>query len=150
MPPSPLQAAQDGFVVATRTRGFSEITAPVGTIVEASGVRSGVAHVFALHTSCSLLISENADPSVRGDLERWFARMVPDGDPLFRHDAEGPDDMPAHIRSILTGVSLTVPVHAGKLQLGTWQGIYLWEHRQQPHQRRISVTVLGQAWPIPS
>ena len=145
MPSSPEHVAQDGFVVATRTRGFSEITAQVAAVVAASRVRVGIAHVFALHTSCSLLISEDADPSVRGDLERWFARAVPDGDPLFHHDAEGPDDMPAHIRAILTGVSLTVPVQDGQLQLGTWQGIYLWEHRQQPHQRRISVTVLGQA-----
>ena len=145
MPSSAAHVAQDGFTVATRTRGFSEITGQVGAIVAASDVRVGVAQVFTLHTSCSLLISENADPSVRGDLERWFARAVPDGDPLFHHDAEGPDDMPAHIRSILTGVSLSVPVHDGKLQLGTWQGIYLWEHRHQPHQRRICVTVLGQA-----
>ena len=95
------------------------------------------------HTSCSLLLGENADPSVRDDLERWFARVVPDGDPLFEHDAEGPDDMPAHIRSILTGVNLTVPVHGGKLLLGTWQGVYLWEHRLDPHQRKVTVTVLG-------
>jgi secondary thiamine-phosphate synthase enzyme len=90
-----------------------------------------------------LLICENADPTVRGDLERWMARVVPDGDPMFRHDAEGPDDMPAHIRSILSGVSLTVPVAGGRLRLGTWQGIYLWEHRTHPHQRKVTVTVLG-------
>jgi secondary thiamine-phosphate synthase enzyme len=106
-------------------------------------VQNGIAHVFTQHTSCSLLICENADPTVRTDLERWFARAVPDGDPMFEHDAEGPDDMPAHVRSILTGVSLTVPVHGGKPQLGTWQGIYLWEHRHDPHQRKVMVTVLG-------
>src|ERR1700727_2049128 len=97
---------------------------------------------FAVHTSCSLLISENADPAVRTDLERWFARAVPDGDAIFQHDAEGPDDMPAHVRAILTGVSLTLPVHGGKLLLGTWQGIYLWEHRTDSHQRKVTVTVL--------
>ena len=135
--------AQGDFTVATRGRGFSEITTQVGTAVAASGVRTGLAHVFAPHTSCSLLLCENADPAVRGDLERWFARAAADGDPLFRHDAEGPDDMPAHIRSILAGVSVTVPVRGGRLALGTWQGIYLWEHRTAPHQRNVSVTVLG-------
>ena len=135
--------AQGGFAVHTRGRGFSEITAQVGDAVAASQVQTGIAQIFTAHTSCSLLISENADPAVRNDLERWFARAVPDGDAIFRHDAEGPDDMPAHIRSILTGVSLSVPVHGGKLMLGTWQGIYLWEHRIDPHQRKVVVTVLG-------
>jgi secondary thiamine-phosphate synthase enzyme len=135
--------AQDGFVVHTRGRGFSEITPQVGNAVAASHVQAGIASIFTAHTSCSLLLGENADPAVREDLERWFARAVPDGDTIFRHDAEGPDDMPAHVRSILTGVSLTVPVHGGKLLLGTWQGIYLWEHRIDPHQRKVTVTVLG-------
>lgn len=135
--------AQGGFTVHTRGRGFSEITMQVGDAVAASHVQTGIAQVFTAHTSCSLLISENADPAVRDDLERWFARTVPDGDAIFQHDAEGPDDMPAHVRSILTGVSLTVPVHGGKLMLGAWQGIYLWEHRIDPHQRKVVVTVLG-------
>ncbi|MDW2980525.1 MAG: secondary thiamine-phosphate synthase enzyme YjbQ [Rhodanobacter sp.] len=135
--------AQGGFTVHTRGRGFSEITVQVGDAVAASHVQTGIAQVFTAHTSCSLLIGENADPAVRDDLERWFARAVPDGDAIFRHDAEGPDDMPAHVRSILTGVSLGVPVHGGKLMLGTWQGIYLWEHRLDPHQRKVTVTVLG-------
>jgi secondary thiamine-phosphate synthase enzyme len=135
--------AQDEFVVHTRGRGFSDITARVAEVVAASHVQTGLANVFTAHTSCSLLIGENADPAVREDLERWFARMVPDGDPLFEHDAEGPDDMPAHVRSILTGVSLALPVHGGRLRLGTWQGLYLWEHRIDPHQRKVSVTVLG-------
>lgn len=135
--------AQDGFAVHTRGRGFSDITAKVADAVAASHVHTGLANIFTAHTSCSLLISENADPAVRDDLERWFARAVPDGDKLFKHDAEGPDDMPAHIRSILTGVSLSVPVHSGKIMLGTWQGIYLWEHRLDPHQRKVTVTVLG-------
>ena len=135
--------AQGSFAVHTRGRGFSEITAQVGDAVAASHVQTGIAQIFTAHTSCSLLISENADPAVRNDLERWFARAVPDGDAIFQHDAEGPDDMPAHVRSILIGVSLSVPVHGGKLMLGTWQGIYLWEHRIDPHQRKVVVTVLG-------
>ena len=135
--------AQGGFAVHTRGRGFSDITAQVADAVASSHVQAGIANIFTAHTSCSLLLGENADPSVRDDLERWFARTVPDGDPIFEHDAEGPDDMPAHVRSILTGVSLTVPVHAGKLLLGTWQGVYLWEHRLDPHQRKVTVTVLG-------
>ena len=135
--------AQAAFTVHTRGRGFSEITAQVDDAVAASHVQTGIANIFTAHTSCSLLISENADHSVRDDLERWFARAVPDGDAIFRHDAEGPDDMPAHVRSILTGVSLGVPVHGGRLQLGTWQGIYLWEHRTDPHQRKVTVTILG-------
>jgi len=137
------QVAQGSLAVHTRGRGFSDITAQVDNLVTASGVQTGIANIFTAHTSCSLLISENADPAVRRDMERWFARAVPDGDPLFEHDAEGPDDMPAHIRSTLTGVTLTVPVQAGQLRLGTWQGIYLWEHRSHPHQRKIIVTVLG-------
>ncbi|MBU6246382.1 MAG: secondary thiamine-phosphate synthase enzyme YjbQ [Xanthomonadaceae bacterium] len=135
--------AQGGFVVHTRGRGFSEITDELSNAIAASGVQTGLAHVFTAHTSCSLLIGENADPTVREDLERWFARAVPDGDPLFRHDDEGPDDMPAHVRSVLTGVSLTLPVHGGRLALGTWQGVYLWEHRTDAHQRRVQVTVIG-------
>jgi secondary thiamine-phosphate synthase enzyme len=142
--PLPAQhVAQGGFIVHTRGRGFSDITAQVADALAASHVQLGMANVFTAHTSCSLLLGENADPAVGRDLERWFARAVPDGDPLFEHDAEGPDDMPAHVRSILTGVSLVVPVHGGKLQLGTWQGIYLWEHRLAPHQRKVTVTVLG-------
>jgi secondary thiamine-phosphate synthase enzyme len=135
--------SQGSFTVSTRGRGFIDISREVGDAVASSRVHTGVANVFTPHTSCSLLLSENADPAVRDDLERWFARAVPDGDRLFRHDAEGPDDMPAHIRAILTGVSLGVPVGGGVLRLGTWQGIYLWEHRHAPHQRKVIVTVLG-------
>ncbi|GAB2557445.1 secondary thiamine-phosphate synthase enzyme YjbQ [Rhodanobacter koreensis] len=138
-----MHVAQDGFTVHTRGRSFSDITRQVGDVVAASHVQTGMANIFTAHTSCSLLLGENADPAVRDDLERWFARAVPDGDAIFQHDAEGPDDMPAHVRSILTGVSLTVPVHGGKLLLGTWQAIYLWEHRIDPHQRKVMVTVLG-------
>ena len=129
--------------VATRGRGFHELTAQVQEAVAKSGVREGLACVFVHHTSASLLLCENADPDVRRDLEAFFARLVQDGDPLFRHDAEGPDDMPSHVRAVLTGNSLTLPVRGGACALGTWQGVYLWEHRTAPHRRRISVTVLG-------
>lgn len=134
---------QSRFEVATPGRGFTDITAAVAGRVADCRAGTGMVHVFVPHTSCSLLLGENADPAVREDLEHWFARTVVDGDPLFRHAAEGPDDMPAHIRSILAGVSVTVPMGEGRLQLGTWQGIYLWEHRRQPHRRTVVVTVLG-------
>jgi secondary thiamine-phosphate synthase enzyme len=140
---APVVVVQCEFVVDTRGRGFHDITAEVTDAVAASAVHTGVAQVFTPHTSCSLLLGEHADPTVRADLERWFARAVPDGDPIFRHDAEGPDDMPAHVRSILTGVSLGAPVGNGALTLGTWQGIYLWEHRHAAHRRRVVVTVTG-------
>jgi secondary thiamine-phosphate synthase enzyme len=106
-------------------------------------VQCGLAHVFVQHTSCSLTITENADPDVRRDLETIFARLAPDGDPAYRHDLEGPDDMSAHARSILTGSGLTVPVGGGRLLLGTWQGIFLWEHRSAPQRRSVVVTMLG-------
>jgi secondary thiamine-phosphate synthase enzyme len=130
--------------VATRGRGLLEITGQVGACVRASGIAQGLATLFVRHTSASLLIQENADPDVRSDLERFFARLVPDGDPLFEHRAEGPDDMPAHVRSALTATQLAVPVLQGQLALGTWQGIYLWEHRLRPHPREIVVHVLGE------
>lgn len=140
---TPAAPTQQVIGVNSRGRGLIEISERVAGVVAASGVTIGIASVFTRHTSCSLLISENADPSVRDDLERWFARAVPDGDPLFRHDAEGPDDMPAHVRTALTGVSLSLPVRDSQLLLGTWQGIYLWEHRHHPHRREVVVTVLG-------
>jgi len=129
--------------VATRGRGLVDITAQVQMLVGRSGVRAGLCHLFIHHTSASLLITENADPEVHRDLERFMARLVPDGDPLFKHDAEGPDDMPAHVRAILTQTSLAVPVQAGRCDLGTWQGIYVWEHRHAAHRRRLTITVLG-------
>lgn len=135
--------AQSAFTVHSRGRGPVEITGDLREALAATGIHTGVAQVFAHHTSCSLLIGENADPDVCADLEHFLGRLVPDGDPLFEHDAEGPDDMPAHVRSVLTGVSLSIPVHAGKLALGTWQGVFLWEHRTEPHQRRVTVTFLG-------
>ncbi len=131
------------FEVRTHGRGFVDLGDSLRRALRESGLRDGMALVFTRHTSCSLLISENADPEVRADLERFFARLVPDGDPLFRHDAEGPDDMPAHVRAVLTGVSVSLPVRDGAYALGTWQGVYLWEHRAAPHTRKVSVTLTG-------
>jgi secondary thiamine-phosphate synthase enzyme len=128
---------------STNGRGTRNITDAVAEIVAKSGVRTGIAHVFAQHTSCSLTITENADPDVRRDLDTILARIAPDGDPAYRHDLEGPDDMAAHARSMLTGSGLSVPVGAGRLLLGTWQGIYLWEHRTSAQLRSVVVTVLG-------
>jgi len=127
--------------VATDGRGSYEITARVSDVVARSGVDRGLVNIFIQHTSASLFISENADPVVRKDLEAFMSRTVPDGDPLFRHTAEGPDDMPAHVRSLLTDCNLSVPVMSGRLGLGTWQGIFVWEHRHAPHRRRLVVTV---------
>ncbi len=129
--------------VATRSRGILDITAQVQAVVARSMIATGLCNLFVHHTSASLLITENADPEVHRDLERFLARLVPDGDPMFRHDDEGPDDMPAHVRSVLTQVSLGVPIHDGRCDLGTWQGIYLWEHRHAAHRRRVTVTVIG-------
>ncbi len=131
------------FTVSTPGRGLFDITERVQRAVESCGVAEGLCTVFLHHTSASLLIGENADPSVQEDLERFFARLVPDGDRLFQHVAEGPDDMPSHVRSVLTGVSLSIPVLQGRCALGTWQGIYLYEHRRRAHVRTVSVTVVG-------
>lgn len=132
------------LLVATRGRGFYEITAQVASLVEQSGIKTGLVTVHVQHTSASLLIQENADPEVRRDLERFFSRLAPDGDSLFRHTAEGDDDMPAHVRTALTSVNLSIPILQGRMALGTWQGIYLWEHRTAPHQRRIAIHLLGE------
>ena len=131
--------------IETRGRGLVEITGQVRRWIGASGIRDGLLTLFVRHTSASLLIQENADPEVQADLERFFARLVPDGDPLFRHASEGPDDMPAHVRAALTQVHLAVPVQAGEPLLGTWQGIYLYEHRHQGHQRQVVLHLLGEA-----
>ncbi len=130
--------------VATQGRGFYEITEAVAERVRTSGLKTGLCTIFVEHTSASLLIQENADPGVRRDLERFFARFVPDGDALFEHTAEGEDDMPAHIRAAVTAVSLGIPIVRGALTLGTWQGIYLWEHRTHPHRRRLTVHLVGE------
>jgi secondary thiamine-phosphate synthase enzyme len=132
------------FTVATRGRRLYELTDEVVGWVSWSGVRVGLLTLHVCHTSASLLIQENADPDVRADLDRFFARLVPDGDPLYTHTIEGSDDMPAHVRSALTAVNLSIPVKDGALVLGTWQGLYLWEHRQSPHTRRIAAHLLGE------
>lgn len=125
----------------TRGRGTYDITDAVCRVVHAADIETGLCHVFVQHTSASLIVCENADPTVRSDLERFVSRLVPDGDTIYEHTLEGPDDMPAHVRSILTNMDLTLPVSGGRCALGTWQGIFLYEHRQQPQQRRIVVTV---------
>jgi secondary thiamine-phosphate synthase enzyme len=128
----------------TRGRGLLEVTRPVTEWVAEAGLAIGLLTVFVRHTSASLLIQENADPDVRGDLDRFFARLVPDGDPLFRHRDEGADDMPAHVRAALTAVQLSIPLSEGRLALGTWQGIYLWEHRTRPHRRELALHLAGE------
>lgn len=127
----------------TKGRETSNISRDIEQIVEQSGINQGLCHVFIQHTSASLILCENADPTVRSDLETFMANIVPDGSPMFRHIDEGPDDMSAHVRSILTKMDMTIPVRNGQLALGTWQGIFLWEHRTHPHHRKIIVTVSG-------
>lgn len=129
------------LTVRAPRRGLHEITEAVARVVAESGIDAGICNLFVQHTSASLVVSENADPTARADLETFLDRLVPDGEPWFRHRLEGPDDMPSHIKSVLTNVSLTLPVEGGTLGLGTWQGIYLWEHRGDPTSRRIVVSV---------
>ena len=132
---------QQALELSTRGRGTYEITGEIDRIVRASGIRIGLCQVFLHHTSASLFLCENADPTVRQDLEAFMGRLAPDGDPLFEHSLEGPDDMPAHVRSVLAGSGIAIPVTDGRCALGTWQGIYLWEHRTHPHRRRLTVTI---------
>jgi secondary thiamine-phosphate synthase enzyme len=132
------------IAVATRHRGTYDITRDVARIVADSEIQEGLATVWIHHTSASLIVCENADPAVRRDLEAFIARLVPDGDQLFTHTEEGDDDMPAHVRAVLTQTSIGIPIAEGRLVLGTWQGLYLWEHRTAPHQRRVTVTVIGE------
>ena len=127
--------------IQTRGRGFYPLDSVLNELIGESGVREGLCHLFLLHTSASLLITENADPDVRLDLENFMQKLVPDGRARYRHNMEGPDDMPAHIRSALTQTEVTVPVLAGSLALGTWQSVFLWEHRLQGHLRRLLVTI---------
>jgi secondary thiamine-phosphate synthase enzyme len=138
-----LEQAIETLTVRTRGRGFYEITRDVQAMVRDAGVAMGLCTVHLQHTSASLLIQENADPDVRRDFDRFFARLVPDGDPLFVHTAEGDDDMPAHIRTALTAVNLSIPIAHSRLALGTWQGLYVWEHRTAPHARNVVVHLLG-------
>lgn len=128
----------------TRGQSLVEITDDVAGVLRASGIRTGLTTVFVRHTSCSLLIQENADPDVQRDLLAFFRRLVPDGDPLFVHTAEGPDDMPAHVKAALTQTTMSIPVSEGRLLLGTWQGIYLFEHRHAAHRRSVVVHVIGE------
>lgn len=129
------------LIIHTRARALHEFTPEVVRLVSESAVREGLCTLFVRHTSASLLIQENADPTARADLEAWMDRHVPDGDPRFTHTDEGPDDMPSHIRAALTQTSIAIPILDARLTLGTWQGIYLWEHRRSPHQRRVVVRI---------
>ena len=135
--------SQHELSVETNGRGTYDLSADVQAAAQQSGVRSGMCHIFVRHTSASLMLCENADPAVMRDLETYMSRLAPDGDPMFTHTDEGPDDMPAHVRSILTQSDLNLPVRDGRCALGTWQGIFLWEHRHRGHRRSIIVTVQG-------
>jgi secondary thiamine-phosphate synthase enzyme len=134
----------DQLEVRTRGKGLCEITDDVQLKIEKRGVQNGTVTVFVQHTSCSIVIMENADPTARRDLEQFFDRLVPEDADYFTHDSEGSDDMPSHIRMVLTHTSETVPIVDGKMQLGTWQGIFLFEHRRAPHRRKILVTIIGE------
>lgn len=133
---------QEAVEVAPRKRGLHDVTAEVQRAVRASGIRGGMCNVFLRHTSASLLIQENADPAVLRDLQRWAERLAPE-DADYEHDAEGPDDMPSHLRAAMTHTAENIPVAGGELALGTWQALYLWEHRSAPHRRQLLVTVWG-------
>jgi len=139
-----LRQAFHEITVRTRGRGFYEITDEVGRWLSENHFQNGLITLHLRHTSASLLIQENADPDVRRDLEQFFSRLAPDGDSMFIHTTEGEDDMPAHVRTALTAVNLSIPVRQGQMALGTWQGIYLWEHRRAPHSRQIAVHFIGE------
>ena len=136
---------QEQLQIPTDGRGFFDLSAQVQAVAQRAGVSQGLLNVFCHHTSASLIVCENADPDVRRDLEVFMGALAPDGDPRYAHIEEGPDDMPSHVRSVLTQTSLTLPVSEGRCALGTWQGIYLWEHRHAPHTRRLTLTVTGLA-----
>jgi secondary thiamine-phosphate synthase enzyme len=138
-----MKQLQHQLTVKGRGRGMSNITRDVQQWVSQSGIETGIVNLFIQHTSCSLMIQENADPDVLTDMETFMSRLVPDGDPMFRHRAEGPDDMPAHIRMALTQVSLSIPVSDGRMSLGIWQGIYLYEHRHHPMTRHVQLHLSG-------
>lgn len=138
-----MRQSQTTLDVTTPGRGLKEITRPVARWVADTGIATGLLTIFIRHTSASLLIQENADPEVQRDLERFFARLVPDGDPLFEHRSEGPDDMPAHVRCALTATQISVPVADGRLALGTWQGLYVYEHRRRQHTRQVVLHLIG-------
>ena len=129
------------LVVETSGQGLLEITPTVSAVVATAGIEEGLCTIFLRHTSASLVVQENADPSARRDLERWLNRLVPEGDPFYEHDTEGPDDMPSHIKAALTATSLSIPIIKKRLALGTWQGIYLWEHRRRGSRREVVVHI---------
>jgi secondary thiamine-phosphate synthase enzyme len=129
------------FSVETPCQGLHDVTSQVGSLVRKTGIKEGLCTLFVRHTSASLVIQENADPTAKRDLERWLNRLVPEGDPFYSHDAEGPDDMPSHLKAALTATSLSIPIADGKLALGTWQGIYLWEHRRRGSTRELVVHI---------
>lgn len=132
------------LTVSSNGRGFYELTDEIRAFVSKTGIKTGLATIHIQHTSASLLIQENADPEVRRDFERFFKRLIPDGDDIFEHTAEGEDDMPAHIRTALTAINVSIPIVEGRLALGTWQGVYVWEHRKHPHSRRVVAHVIGE------
>lgn len=139
-----MKICQEQLELRTKGKGMYEITEDVQSKIDGSGVRSGAVTVFVQHTSCSLLVMENADPTARRDLEAFFDRLVPEDADYFTHDSEGSDDMPSHIRMALTRTSETIPIADGKMQLGTWQGVFLFEHRRAPHRRKILITIMGE------
>lgn len=136
--------SQQSLKIKTHGRGLVNVTALVSDLVAHSKIKTGICHVFLHHTSASLIFCENADSTVQSDLEAFMKRLVPDGDEIYNHTMEGPDDMPAHVRTVLTQNSLTIPVSQNQLNLGTWQGIFLWEHRIKGHERGITVSILGE------
>jgi secondary thiamine-phosphate synthase enzyme len=136
--------SQTEIQVSTSGRGTYDISRHVQDFVSSARISTGICHIFIKHTSASLMLCENADPAVLRDLETFMERQVPDGDPMFTHTAEGPDDMPAHVRSVLTQSDINLPIADGRCALGTWQGIYLWEHRYAPHQRKVLLTLTGE------
>ena len=135
---------QQSINLSTLGRSTSNITRQITELINQSGIQTGIVNIFVHHTSASLILCENADPTVRSDLEHFMSRLTPDGDPMFQHRDEGPDDMSAHVRTVLTDSSLSIPISSGQSMLGTWQGIYLWEHRTHPHHRKITVTIYGE------
>ncbi len=139
-----MRQAFESLRIETRGKGLYDVSEPVARAIVASGIGDGLVTLLIAHTSASLLVQENADPEVQRDLERFFARLVPEGDPLFRHVDEGPDDMPAHVRAALTQTSLGIPLRDKRLTLGTWQGLYVYEHRNRPHSRTLHVHILGE------
>ena len=140
-----VEVVQRSYTIETHGRSTYEITHEIQKLITTTTIVRGLVHVFVHHTSASLMLCENTDPAVRSDLETFMSDIAPDGDSRFKHISEGPDDMPAHIRTVLTATGLSIPIIDGRCGLGTWQGVYLWEHRTQPHKRKVTVTIQGYA-----